>query len=149
MDERRDAIISIRPPYAEAILDGAKTIELRRRIPSLSVGTTLWIYATKPVGAVIGLARVQRIVRGDPEQIWLDFGHAAAIDRVSYEAYFSGADEAIGIILADVERSEEFVEIEKLRTIREGFHPPQVLMWISGTEAQNLRQLTDGSGSLV
>lgn len=137
----KEAIISIRPSYAEAILAGVKTIELRRRIPAISLGTRLWIYATRPVGAVIGMATVECIVRGEPEEIWVQFGQQACIDRPAYDAYFDGAGEAIGLILAEVQRSIKCVEIERLRTIREGFHPPQVIMWISNQEARSLRRL--------
>lgn len=141
MAERNDAIISIRPSYAEAILEGVKTIELRRRIPAISVGTRLWIYATRPVGAVIGMATVERIVRGEPEEIWIKFGQQAGIRRPDYDAYFDGAEEAVGLILAEVQRSVKYVEIERLRTLREGFHPPQVIMWINSNEAQSLRRM--------
>ncbi|MBX9859245.1 MAG: ASCH domain-containing protein [Sphingomonas sp.] len=133
-----DAIISIQPRYANAILDGVKTVELRRRIPALSVGTRLWIYATLPVGAVIGRATVDRIVRGEPKKIWLEFGDQTGIDRIDFDAYFSGAEEAIGLQLVDVQRSVEQVDISQLRALREGFHPPQVIMTISNREAQRL-----------
>jgi predicted transcriptional regulator len=136
-----DAIISIHPRHANAILDGAKTIELRRRIPSLSIGTRLWIYATRPVGAVIGMATVERIVRGDPEEIWLEFGDQAGIDRIDFDAYFDGAEEAIGLLLVDVRRNAEHIVIEQLRGLRDGFHPPQVMMTISDREAQLLHRM--------
>lgn len=136
-----DAIISIHPRHANAILDGAKTVELRRRIPTLSVGTRLWIYATLPVGAVIGLATVDRIVRGEPKEIWLEFGDQTGIDQMDFDAYFSGAEEAIGLLLVDVQRSLEQVEIAQLRGLRDGFHPPQVMMALSSHEAQQLHRM--------
>lgn len=136
-----DAIISIHPRHANAILDGAKTVELRRRIPTLSVGTRLWIYATLPVGAIIGLATVDRIVRGEPKKIWLEFGDQTGIDRMDFDAYFSGAEEAIGLLLVDAQRSIEQVEIAQLRGLRDGFHPPRVMMTISSHEAQRLHRM--------
>ena len=136
-----EAIISIHPRHAHAILDGAKTVELRRRIPSVSIGTRLWIYATRPLGAVIGTATVERIVRGEPQEIWLKFGHQTGIERPEYEAYFDGAREAIGLILSKAQRSLRHVAIEDLRDLREGFHPPQVLTWISRQEAQSLHRM--------
>jgi len=141
MTPKSNAIISIHPRHANAILDGAKTIELRRRIPALSIGTRLWIYATRPVGAVIGMATVERIVRGDPQEIWLEFGDQAGIDRIDFDAYFDGAEEAVGLLLVDVRRNAEHVEIEQLRCLRNGFHPPQVMMAISSHEAQALHRM--------
>ena len=141
MTTGNEAIISIHPRHAHAILDGAKTIELRRRIPSVSIGTRLWIYATRPLGAVIGTATVERIVRGEPEEIWLKFGHQTGIERPEYEAYFDGAREAIGLILSKAQRSLKHVAIEDLRDLREGFHPPQVLT-LSCTSKNMLQVLT-------
>lgn len=143
MNTENDAIISIHPRHAHAILEGAKTIELRRRIPTLAVGTRLWIYATRPVGAVIGMATVERIVRGEPEQLWLEFGNQSGIDRLDFDAYFDGAEEAVGLLLVNARRSVAHVAIERLRSLREGFHPPQVMMSISNREAQLLRRMAD------
>jgi predicted transcriptional regulator len=142
MNARNEALISIHPRHAHAILDGVKSIELRRRVPKLSVGARLWIYATRPLGAVIGTATVEQVVRGTPEDIWLRFGHQAGLMRSEYDTYFKGANEAIGLILVDVQRSLKCVGIEDLREIRRGFHPPQVLTWISSGEAQALSMLS-------
>lgn len=141
MRREGDALISIRPPHANAILDGAKTVELRRRIPALQPGTRLWIYATLPVGAVIGLATVDRVVRGEPENIWLEFGSRTGVTRADFDDYFRGVDVAIGLLLVDVQRSNEQVEIARLKRLRSGFHPPQVMMNLSDFEAARLRQM--------
>ena len=58
MPDATDAIISIHPDYADAIFAGKKTIELRRRIPEVPSGTRLWIYATRPTGAIIGFVTI-------------------------------------------------------------------------------------------
>ena len=143
MSPETDAIISIHPRYAHAILEGLKTIELRRRIPAISIGTRLWIYATRPVGAVIGAAIVERIVRGDPEEIWVEFGHQAAIARPDFDAYFAGANEAVGLVLAEVQRNPSRVEMAQLKTLRDRFHPPQVIMWINEHESRSLRKMSN------
>jgi predicted transcriptional regulator len=114
---------------------------LRRRIPALSVGTRLWIYATLPIGAVIGRATVDRIVRDDPKKIWLEFGDKTGIDQLDFNTYFSGTEKAIGLILVDAQRSIEQVKIARLRNLRDGFHPPQVMMAISNQEAWQLHQM--------
>jgi predicted transcriptional regulator len=135
------AIISIHPDYAEAIVSGSKTIELRRRIPAIPIGSTLWIYATLPMGAIIGTAKVTRIVRASPNAIWKKYGKLAGINRADFQAYFDGADEAIAIGLGDARRCHP-VEIAALRKVRHGFHPPQVLTRISLDEATSIEQLS-------
>lgn len=132
-----DAIISIRPNFAEAILSGAKTVELRRRIPPIEIGTRLWIYATRPTAAVVGSAIVNAIVRGTPDSVWDAYSTQVAISRDDYDGYFDGAKEAIGISLTKVCRVAA-VEIKLLRQMRDGFHPPQVIAKLSKAEAHLL-----------
>lgn len=136
-----EAIISIRPKFVEAILSGVKTVELRRRIPPIETGTRLWIYATKPVGAVVGSASVKKLVRGTPEEVWQKCGARSGVDRETFNIYFDGAELAIGLVLSDVRRGCP-VPIDKLRLIRAGFHPPQVIARISNEEATSLDALT-------
>jgi predicted transcriptional regulator len=135
-----DAIISIRPHYADAILSGQKTIELRRRVPQLSSGTTLWIYATRPTGAVVGMATIRDVDRGRPATIWKHHRSKVGLDHASFNAYFEGAQEAVAILLEVVRRVRP-ITIEQLREVRDCFHPPQVLTRLTESEAKALRQL--------
>src|SRR5690242_11957139 len=97
----RDALISIRPAYADAILSGSKTVELRRRIPSISAGMRLWIYSTKPVGALVGTADVEAVESGSPDDIWATHHMNAGVCRAQYEAYYNEASVAYGIMLGN------------------------------------------------
>ncbi len=134
-----EAIISIKPKFARAILSGEKSIELRRRIPPIEAGSRLWIYETRPTAAVVGSALVKCVVRGSLDEIWARASGRAHLDRGAYDNYFEGVNEAIGIVLADVRRGRS-VSIEQLRGIRDGFHPPQVILRISDSEATALSQ---------
>jgi predicted transcriptional regulator len=135
-----DAIISIHPRFTDAILTGSKTVELRRRIPPIEVGTRLWMYATRPIAAVVGSAIVGAIFRDTPSAIWDMYAEQTAIAREEFDQYFDGANEAIGISLRQVRRVRQ-LEIEELRTWREGFHPPQVLSKITALEAKRLQEI--------
>lgn len=135
-----DALISIRPTYAEAILAGEKTVELRRRIPTIDLGTRLWIYATQPVRAVVGSAVVDEVIEGSPAQIWERYMDKIAVDRCEYDEYFSGKDRAVGIVLSHIVKRNR-IGIEQLREIRKGFHPPRVLVRLSRRESNSLSKL--------
>lgn len=136
-----EAIISIHPTFAEAILSGRKTVELRRRIPPVEVGARLWIYATRPTAAIVGIAIIDTIFRGTPQAVWETYSDRAGINRGDFDRYFEGAKEAIGIRLSKVQRMEP-IGIEQLRLWKEGFHPPQVLSRITGAEAKRLFQIS-------
>jgi predicted transcriptional regulator len=135
-----DAIISIHPNYADAIVAGKKTIELRRRIPELPSGTRLWIYATRPTGAVIGVATIQEVARAHPSTIWKKHRDGAGVDYASFKAYFNGAEQAVAILLAAVQHVGP-ITIDQLREIRDSFHPPQVLVRLTASESSALRKL--------
>lgn len=139
MPDASDALISIHPDYANAILDGTKTIELRRRIPELANGTRLWIYATRPTAAVVGVATISDVSRAHPRTIWRKHRDGAGVDHASFMEYFHGAQEAIAILLAAVKRVGP-ISIEELREIRDHFHPPQVLLRLSDAEAKALQR---------
>lgn len=47
-------ILSIKPRFARAIMDGSKRYELRRRIFKNENVDTAYIYATSPVKKIIG-----------------------------------------------------------------------------------------------
>ena len=51
-----DAIFSLKPYFAEAILDGSKTVELRTVAPAKPV-ERVWIYATAPQMKIMGYFR--------------------------------------------------------------------------------------------
>ena len=55
-----DAVFSIKPYFADAILDGSKTMELRKVAPKRPVERA-WIYATAPVMRIIGHFRPGQI----------------------------------------------------------------------------------------
>lgn len=140
MTDAADAIISIHPEYAAAILDGTKTIELRRRIPSLGKGTRLWIYATRPMAAVVGVAIIADVSRAHPRTIWQKHRNGTGVDYASFAEYFAGATEAVAILLAAVKQVHP-VTLGELRRVRAGFHPPQVLVRLTSTEAKALEKL--------
>ena len=142
MPDETDAIISIHPSYADAILAGEKTIELRRRIPNISAGTLLWIYATQPTGAVVGVATIRNVARAHPSTLWKRHRNGTGIDHASFKAYFNGAQQGVAIALAAARRIVP-ITIEQLREIRDSFHPPQVLTRLTVSEAKALRKLAE------
>jgi predicted transcriptional regulator len=135
-----DAIISIHPSHADAILAGEKTIELRRRLPDLPPGTRLWIYATRPTAAVVGFVTIQDVARAHPRTIWNKHRSGTAVDHASFKAYFNGAQQAVAILLGATRRVTP-ITIDELREIREHFHPPQVLIRLTPAEGKALRKL--------
>jgi predicted transcriptional regulator len=133
--------MSVHPDYAEAIVAGTKTVEFRRRVPELSIGTRLWIYATQPIGAVVGFATIENVTRAHPKTIWQKHQIGAGVDDTFFRAYFDDCREAVAILLASARRVGP-ITIEQLRGVRHAFHPPQVLTRLTAAEAAALRNLS-------
>lgn len=134
-----ELLISIRPSFADAIFNGSKTVEIRRRIPSIELGVRLWIYVTKPVGEVRGVARVAEIIKGDPDAIWRACGPRTGLSRSDFDDYLDGSATAYGIALRDVEVGRP-VSMAALKMLRPNFHPPQVITRLTSAEAEGLRR---------
>lgn len=57
--ENSAILLSVHPVFADAIIAGTKTIELRKRAPKLAkTGGLVVLYATKPIGMVVATARI-------------------------------------------------------------------------------------------
>jgi len=132
-----DILISIRPSFAGAIFDGSKTVEVRRKIPPIKLGVRLWIYVTRPVGEVRGVARIAEIVEGDPDAVWRACGSQTGLVRADFYNYLNGSAKAYGLVLRKVKIGRP-ASMEALKALRAGFHPPQVITRLTAAEAEGL-----------
>jgi predicted transcriptional regulator len=97
----------------------------------------LWIYATKPIAAIVGTALVADVARGAPADIWSAYRSEVGVDEQQFYEYYQDAKEAVAIELSDVRRCAP-ISIQQLRTLLAGFHPPQVMAKITQNDAENL-----------
>ena len=126
----RDVIFSIRPIHAEKILDGSKTVELRRRFTGgVRPGTLALIYSTSPTSALTGSARIQDVQRLAVPDLWRRHRSAACLHKREFEDYFSGLDSGYAIVLASAKPLPRPVGLPELRA-RFGFEPPQSYQYI-------------------
>ncbi|WP_375459213.1 helix-turn-helix domain-containing protein [uncultured Enterovirga sp.] len=134
---RRDVVLSIRPQYAEPILKGRKTIELRRRFPvDVPAGTAAFIYTSSPTRALTGVAEIESVTKQSPDAIWRAFAPDACINRNDFDAYFAGLDHGYAIRLARARALRRPVELAELRD-RFSFEPPQSFLYAN----RQLRQV--------
>src|SRR3954452_1110919 len=98
---RRSLLLSLRPRFAQAILDGVKTVELRRTRVSAPPGTLLVLYASSPVMAVVGVATLIDRETDSSEVIWRTFGPRLGLSRVEFVDYLAGVENATALSVAD------------------------------------------------
>ena len=97
----RVALLSVHPEYAQAILNGTKTVEFRKR-PLAPDIRYVAIYATKPIGKVVGVFSIQEQILAPPESLWSQFRTVAGISEAKFHAYFDGRDQGVGIKVTEL-----------------------------------------------
>ena len=122
---RDQAIISLKPQYAELILSGEKTVELRNRVVRMEPGTVIWIYATKPVGGIVALAELDSVVHGNPAEIWVRYEREMCIDRDHFDSYINNRESVSALILSSVRTLKRSVTLDWIRRSIGSFQPPQ------------------------
>ncbi|WP_078901591.1 ASCH domain-containing protein [Actinacidiphila yeochonensis] len=131
-DTERALLISVHPRFATAILEGSKTVELRRQRVAVPEGTPLVLYATSPVMALVGTARVSRVDSATPAAIWRQHRAHSGINRDEYDAYMQGASQASALVLDSPQNLDHSVPLTHLRA-GGTFHPPQSYRYITRT----------------
>jgi predicted transcriptional regulator len=123
-------LLSVQPPYASGIVEGTKTVELRRKKPSAGPGQLVAIYASSPVCAVIGACLLEAIEVDTPHKIKSRHLDAASIQPHAYDTYFWQADRAIALHLGDAYGLEEPVPLSRLQAA-DGASPMQSWRYMS------------------
>ena len=127
----RQAIISLKPRYADLILTGKKSVELRSRIVRLKPGTAIWIYATLPVGRIVGFAEVKSVVHGKPTLIWRRFKNKICIDEAEFNSYTEDRERVAAVTLTGVQELTEAPTLNGIRELAGTFHPPQFYAYLT------------------
>lgn len=135
---RRVLFLSLRPEYADLILCGDKTVELRRRKPDIQDNDIVILYAASPVKSILGTARVQSVVQGTVTGIWKEFGSETGITKRTYESYFDNSSDATAIKLRKTTRRSEPLTLNSIREIIEGFTPPQSYRYLTAQQGRAL-----------
>lgn len=121
----RVALMSIRPEFADRIMDGTKRVEFRKRPLAPDVSHVI-IYSTAPVSAVVGAFAVDGQDITDPEELWAQFGEVAGISRERFAEYFEGCSVGTGIRVKDVVLRDRPGRLEELGIPR----PPQSFQYL-------------------
>ncbi len=93
-------LLSIKPEYADRIFDGSKRFEFRKKVFRNQV-TTVVVYATLPVGKVIGEFTISEIIESEPSKVWRKTKGFSGISKSNFEEYFTGRSKAFAIGVQD------------------------------------------------
>ncbi|WP_434050757.1 MAG: ASCH domain-containing protein [Roseibium sp.] len=139
MKNNDQAMISIKSQHAMNIVDGSKTVELRRRFLPMPRGSRLWIYATLPVGAIVATATIVSIEHDQTFKLWDRYRFDVAVSKELFSKYFEGCSTGYAIRMTNIEAISP-VSLDRIREIRGRSHIPQVATKISSHEASRFEQ---------
>jgi predicted transcriptional regulator len=146
-DHDRAMLLSVHPRYAESILAGTKRAEIRRQRPGIRPGTPVIIYATKPLGAVIGTANIDHVCEGTPAELWDQYQQEVAVGQEEFDQYLSGTSTAYLLLLSGASRLSIPLTLDDMRESAD-FQPPRSYRYVNHN---TLRALVNGhpAGTLL
>lgn len=120
------ALLSISPYYADSIFDGTKRYEYRRVRFTQAVSAVI-VYATLPVGRVVGICDVNRTIIDTPSRLWQHTRRWSGMSRDDFWRYFADRSYGVALALAHPYRYPEPLALEELRTVS---RPPQSFCYL-------------------
>lgn len=126
-------LLSIRPPYADAIFDGTKHYEFRKVQPKVDPGDLVLVYVTTPRCQVEGVFEVGDVLALAPQMLWRKVREKAGISWQVFVNYFEARDTAYAIEVKRVWSLAAPVPLADLRS--ESISPPQGYHYLSADQA--------------
>lgn len=120
-------LLSLLPEFAEGILSGAKRFEYRKVVPKRSEVRTVVIYATMPVGMVVGEFEIKEVIKDHPTELWERTEWGAGISEEYFKRYYSGRKQGVAFAVKNPRRYDKplsLLEVARTST------PPQSFQYI-------------------
>lgn len=138
MEAWMNALLAIKPEFAEKILTGQKEYEFRRTaFRETAEIEVIYLYASSPVKKIVGLFTSNRIIEASPEELWELFGAESGIDdRERFMSYFDGVDVGFAIEVNNTHRFQPPLDPNHLF---EDFSPPMSFNYLDDKQDRVLR----------
>ena len=145
--EPRSVLLSIRPKYARAIIEGRKRVEVRRQSVRAEPGARLVLYATSPHQAIVATASLGSTVRCTAQEAWRLHSEVLALDREELDAYLQGGMGSF-LTLVDVHELSRPLSLGDLRRDR-SFRPPRSYRFVSSSDPYAIQDLVSSRSRLT
>lgn len=119
-------LLSIKPEYAEKILDGTKKYEFRRSVFKNPDVRTIVIYASSPVQKVVGEFEIDSILNLDLETLWNRTKKFAGITKEYFMEYFESKEKGYAIKIKSTKKYKDGFSLEE----RFNAKPPQSFLYL-------------------
>ena len=125
MPNEQTLMMSLRPEFAELILQGRKTVELRRKFSKKYEGATIVFYITNPVKQFMFTAKITQVDHDQKKRIWNTYQQECGISLATFDQYFSGTDHGYAIHLSNIKPIPNQLVLEHAKNACPQLRPPQ------------------------
>ena len=123
--------MSIKPQFVEKIRRGEKKFEFRRVLPRHQEVDTIIVYASKPVGKVVGEIAVAGYLTLTAEEMWDATKDISGLTREEFFNYFHGKKNAHAIAIESYRDYEQPIPLDVLLPDKT---PPQSYCYLNNYE---------------
>lgn len=117
-----NVLLSIKPKYANAILNGEKEYEFRKVIFKEKNVEKVYIYSSSPIKKIVGVFTVGGIIEDHPKRIWKKCQDKSGITKEDFFTYFNGCKKGYAIKIDNLKPMKTPLDLKK---IYPDFIPPQ------------------------
>lgn len=120
-------LLSIKPEYADRIFSGEKKFEFRKSVFKNTDVKIVVIYATMPIGKIVGEFEIGQIIKEQPSKLWKSTKEFSGITKDFFESYFHGRTAGYAISVKKATRYETPLELSSM--VPNGI-PPQSFRYL-------------------
>ena len=123
--------MSIKPQFVEKIRRGEKKFEFRRVLPSHKEIDTIIVYASRPIGMVVGEITAAGYLTLTVDEMWEATKDISGLTREEFFSYFHDKENAHAIAIESYRDYEQPIPLDVLIP---GKTPPQSYCYLNGYE---------------
>lgn len=137
---KKNVLLSIKPQFAQKIMAGEKTVELRRKFPINKVsGQLAVIYASSPLKKIVGYTVIENVSFLPIDQIWNQYGEEAKVEKDFFYQYYTNLTHGFVIHLRQPLVVKRQICHQQLKD-KYGIFPPQSFRYLSEEVLQAIIQ---------
>lgn len=125
MPHEQILLMSIRPEFAELILQGRKTVEFRRKFSKKYKGATIVFYITHPAQQFMFSTTIAQVDHSQKKELWNMYQQECGISQAVFDEYFSGIDYGYAIHMSNLKPLPNQLVLERAKKVCPQLRPPQ------------------------
>ncbi|MDC6362153.1 MULTISPECIES: ASCH domain-containing protein [Flavobacteriaceae] len=128
-------LMSIKPNFAQKIIEGEKIVEIRKKFNERWINSYVTLYASSPIKAILGYAKVKEVKCLSPKEVWIQYGGLIGCSKLEYDGYVEKSEKIYAIHFEDIKPYSKPIYTSQLSNIvNRKLNVPQSYSEISKSE---------------